>query len=135
MKIIEFPYRWLPRTVFSNLGHIYWDLKNGIGNLIVFFEAVWWFRSWDWTGLVGLIEVSAREMRGSIEANTVKHVRWEKDARQLLILEELCKRLRDDNYFHNAGYDPKTWERRPDFECRKIAEHASYMSSQDAVYL
>lgn len=135
MKLISFPYRWLLRTVFKNIGHIYWDLKNGIGNLVTFFEAVWWFRSWDWTGMVSLLEVSAREMRGSIEVNTVKHVRWERDARQLLIVESLCKRLRDDDYFRRAGYNRKTWKTVPDFERTRIAQHSGYMAQQDAVYL
>lgn len=85
--------------------------------------------------MVELLEVSAREMQRSIELNDVKHARWERDHKHLLIVEELCKRLRADNYFHNAGYDPETWKIRSDFERRKIVEHSSKMAQQDAIYL
>jgi hypothetical protein len=133
MKLFRFPYRWLPRTVWTNITHPYYDIKNGLQNLGTFFEAVWWFRSWDWTGMVQLLEVSAREMRKQQELGI--HVGDDKQARRLLVVETLCRRLRADNYFENAGYDSEQWENVPDFERSRIAKHSGYMPQQDARYL
>jgi hypothetical protein len=133
MKLFCFPYRWRLRTIWTNITHPYYDLKNGILNLITFFEAVWWFHSWDEDGMLHLLEISAREMRKQQELGI--HVGDEKQARRLLIVETLCKRLRADRYFENAGYDNKRWKEVPDFERSRIAKHAGYMPTQDARYL
>ena len=133
MKLVSFPYRWMPRTFFTNISHIYWDFKNGILNLFTFFEAVWWFRSWDWTGLVELIEVSAREMRFAQEHGI--HTNSDRYAKQLKIVEALCKRLRADEYFENAGYQQEHWNSLPEHRCSQIAKHSVYMAAQDAAYL
>lgn len=134
MKLVAFPYRWkTPRLAWKNITHIFWDLRNGMSNIPKFFAAVWWFRPWDWTGMVELLQVCAHEMRLSIEINTVKHVGWERDRQRLLAVEQLCKRLLADDYFDNAGHN--NWDKLSDHEKHRAAQHASYMENQDAKYL
>ena len=133
MKLVSSPYRWLPRTFLPNLRGWYYDIYYGISNLRTFFEAVWWFRAWDWDGLAGLIETSAREMRKSHLPGHL--LRAPRTAKQLLIVAELCKRLRENVYFEQAGYDPKTWDKRDRFTRQKLAKHSGYMAAQDAKYL
>ena len=133
MQIIVSPYRWTFRTFWKNFTSWGWDIRNGVRNLCTFFEAVWWFRSWDWSGMVHLLEVSARELHK--DQMLGRHVGSEKEARRLLVVAELCTRLRDDSYFEQAGYNPKTWKTLPD-SCKKRAiKHSAYMAGHDAEYL
>jgi len=133
VRLVSTPYRWLWRTWRTNLVHWFWDVRNGVNNLFIFFEAVWWFRSWDWSGLAELIEVAAKQMRRAQENGC--HTGSERYAKQLLVVQNLCRRLREDNYFENAGYNDKTWKQMPEFRTRQIARHSTYMSQQDALYL
>ena len=133
MKLFHFPYRWLPRTLWANITHPYYDIKNGIHNIFTFFEAIWWFHSWDWTGMIYLLEVSAHEMRLSQSLGI--HVGAEREAKRLLIVETLCKRLREDEYFTQAGHCQETWDSLPNHERTHIAKHSEYMAKQDTLYL
>lgn len=133
MKLVSTPYRWLPSTVWKNVAHWGWDIRTGLRNIPKFFSAVWGFRSWDWTGMVELLQISAREMRKAQEEGI--HVGDARESRRLRMVEELCRRLLEDSYFTKAGYDPETWQDLPDHECRRIAEHSGYMEKQDARYL
>lgn len=123
MKLVSFPYCWRWGTIWKNISHVYWDLKNGLRNIPLFFEAVWWFRAWDWTGMVELLEISAREMRDV--QTTGRHTGSERSAKQLMVIQNLCRRLREENYFdmHGDEHD-RTW-----------AERVSYSGKNDAEYL
>jgi hypothetical protein len=134
MKLVSNPYRWLWRTAWKNVDHWFWDIRNGVRNLLTFFEAVWWFRSWDWTGMATLLKVSAQQM---LVAQTVgsHHSGAEREAKRLRVVIALCDRMLADEYFQKAGYDPETWCKLPDHECRRIAKHSEYMSRQDAAHL
>ena len=127
--IVSNLYSW--RHPWKNLNSWYWDIKRGVRNLFIFFDAVWWFHSFDYTGMLRLLEVSAHQMRLSLKA----HVGAEKDIKQLIIVETLARRLREDDYFANAGYDSKKWNTFSDEEHCRISNHASYMSKQDAEFL
>lgn len=129
MPLVSTPYRWLPRTFLKNLSHWYWDIRNGLRNLPVFFSAVWWFRSWDYTGLLSLMEVAAREM-----ARCQQHghlVGAPKKARQLTVLAELCRRLQEDNYADMHGYR----EGLTDFELREVFKRSDASAMNDCLYI
>ena len=136
MKLHSTPYRWHWRTVWKNIAHWGWNIRNGISNLFTFFETVWWFRSWDWTGTVELLRVSAKQM---LIAQTIgsHHSGAEREAKHLRVVIALCDRMLADEYFQKAGYleDHEEWKKLSDFERCRIAKHSEYMSRQDAAYL
>lgn len=125
--------RWRPKAMPEKLSRWYYTTKYGVRNLWIFFRAVWYFRSWDYTGLLELMWISARELRSSQELN--RHVGSEKETKRLLIVETLCKRLYADEYFRNAGYQRDRWKDLTDSRQSWIAKHSSYMAKQDAIYL
>lgn len=128
------PYRWLWKTIFLNLASYYYDLKNGIHAYWVFRKTVWHFRSWDFSGLLKLMETATSEMY-CCHRDYAHYVGAERTAKQLLIVRELCKRLREDKYFKKAGYDSQNWDYFDDFDKSRIVKHSVYMAEQDAVYL
>ena len=134
MSLVSTPYRWFWRTWYKNAAHWVWDIRNGLRNIPIFFEAVWWFRAWDYNGLLGLIETAAKEMaRGHKEYGHT--VNSEKTVRQLTIVFELCRRLREDNYFENAGYQSDKWKDLPDYQRTQIVKHSAAVAKNDAIYL
>lgn len=129
MSLVSTPYRWLPRTFLKNLSHWYWDIRTGVRNLWIFFEAVWWFRSFDCTGLLGLMEVAAKRM--AVCQQNGYHVGKDKYARQLRVLAELCRRLRKDDYGDMHGYrDGLT-----NLELREVFKRSNASAKNDALYL
>ena len=111
-----------------------WRLSMGIRNVCRFWRPVWYFHACDYSGMLELMEVAAREMRDLHRDHGVTSYR-ERTARQLTVVAELCRRLHEDNYFENAGYDPKTWGRHSDHKRSRIAKHSSEMAKWDAIYL
>lgn len=95
-------YRWLLRTILPNLVGYWHDLREGLRNLRVFWVAVWDFRAFDYTGLLTIIETAAKEMRACHERLKMTED-WERCARDLTVLADVCRRLRDDNYFDKGG--------------------------------
>jgi len=45
------------------------------------------------------------------------------------------KRLQEDDYSENAGYDEKSWTRLSRKEARRVIDHAENMAVQDQQYL
>jgi hypothetical protein len=130
-----FPYRWTCSTVFSNLRWGWYTAYYGICSLFAFFKAVWRFNTCDFAGLLVLIETATRLMRDHHRYNGVT-VDAPKVARQLTVVSELCRRLREDNYLQNAGYgDGEAWSRMTEFRRKQVAKHACKMQQQDADYL
>jgi hypothetical protein len=103
-------------------------------NIKRFWPVLRHFQSYDYSGLLLCIEVATKDMAAyhRTHGHTVSRMRI---GQQLAVVSELCKRLNADGYFDNAGYDPRTWRDRPDYECHRIATHAGYMEKQDAAYL
>jgi hypothetical protein len=113
---------------------MWWDTYYGVKNLKQFFWSVWEFRKWDYTGMLSLIQIAAKDMQ-SCQENGI-HDGSKRYARQLLIVKELSRRLQKDNYFENAGYgDGKNWENLSDVERTLIATRASVNAKNDAEYL
>lgn len=135
MRLVSTPYRWLPRTVWKNLDHWFYDIRNGLSNIPLFFEAVWHFRSWDSDGLLEIIQVATKEM-SRCHKEFGHCMNSEKTAKQLIAASELCRRLREDNYFENAGYrQGESWDNLPEYQKTQIARHSALVSKNDAIYL
>lgn len=99
--MFRIPYRWLPRTIIPNLRHMYWDIRNGISNIIRWVPVIW-FDGWiDWTCLTILMEEKLFEMAEQYKKQGCL-VSAEKTARNTLICATLLKRLREDKYFDNC---------------------------------
>lgn len=130
MKLVSTPYRWRWRTWYKNLNHWYWDIRTGIRNVYRFFPEVWWHRSFDSDGMLAFIEKSATLLEKTIENGHLAN--GERYAKQLMQVRVLCRRLRADDYFRNAGYDPYIWESIPGYRATQIAQHSHYMAKQDA---
>lgn len=126
MRLVSFPYRWMWGTTRANLWCIYLAFKNGLENIPLFFNAVWRFRAWDWTGMVELLEISAREMRKVQEGG--RHTGSERCAKQLMIIETLCRRLREENYYemHGDRHD-SIWADRVAYSVKNDAEYLARM--------
>lgn len=78
-----------------------YDIYNSFRNLWLFKECMWHYRRWDYSGLLQFMETCARDMS---KAHTTGHlVRSEQTAKELLIIAELVKRIREDDYVFNKG--------------------------------
>src|SRR4051812_6087456 len=113
------PYRWLPRTIWTNIDSCWWDFRHGIHNLWRWLPVIWFDHDFDWafTGLI--LEIKLRRLADCMENGY--HLNGARDAKQARTCAALLKRLRDDDYFDNAGYDQQTWKSKPDHEQRRIA--------------
>lgn len=94
-------YRLMWRTVPKIIDACYWDIRNGVRNLWHFRRSVWQFRAFDYTGLLGLIETAALDMKACHDQKITTD--WEKCSKELAVLAEMCRRLSSDNYFDNNG--------------------------------
>ena len=66
-------------------------------NLYVFHKTLWNYRSWDYSGLLRLMETATKDMH-ECHKNYGHLMRSEQTAKELLIVSTLCKRIREDNY-------------------------------------
>lgn len=78
-----------------------YDIYNFFRNLWLFKECMWHYRRWDYSGLLHFMETCARDM--SKAHTTGNLVRSEQTAKELLIVAELVKRIREDEYVFNKG--------------------------------
>ena len=79
-----------------------YDIYNFFRNLWLFKECMWYYRRWDYSGLLQFMETCSRDM--SKAHTTGNLVRSEQTAKELLIVAELVKRIREDEYVFNKGY-------------------------------
>lgn len=85
---------------------IIWSIRTAniwkfFRNLWLFRKALWNYRSWDYAGLLQFMETCGRDM--SKAHTTGNLVRSEQTAKELLIVAEIVKRLREDEYVFNKG--------------------------------
>lgn len=66
-------------------------------NLCIFHNALWRYRSWDYSGLLLLMETATKDMH-ECHTNHGHLMRSEDTAKELLIVSTLLKRIREDNY-------------------------------------
>lgn len=106
-------YRWLPRTLFTNVKSILEDLFwIGPRNVIRWAPIIWLDDDSEWSNLAEIMEFKIGRMAEGFE-KWGNHVGSEKDACRMRICALLLKRLREENYSDNAakgfGYGTKAW--------------------------
>lgn len=70
-------------------------------------KSLWYYRSWDYGGLLYLMEEATKDMH-ECHKNHGNLVRSEDTAKELLIVSILLKRIRGDNYVNEVqGYEAK----------------------------
>ena len=103
-----FPYRWLPRTFFPNIGYFFYWIKTGIRNVIRWIPVIWEDEDFDWAYLARVMEFKMRNMSNYLK-NYGHHVNSDKDAKNLLICTNLLRRLIEDD---PSGVSFQTHENR-----------------------
>lgn len=79
------------------------DIPHGISNIIRWIPIIWSDYHWDWVFLARIMEYKFRKMANILQNGN--HVDCEKDAAQCLECADILKRLIDDNYAEECGYD------------------------------
>ena len=100
---------WITDTLFNKLQDIWLFIPDVIytikvatiwkyfRNLYVFHKALWNYRSWDYSGLLRLMETATKDMH-ECHRDHGHLMRSEQTAKELLIVSTLCKRIREDKY-------------------------------------
>lgn len=70
-------------------------------NLYVFRKALWNYRSYDYSGLLMLMETATKDMH-ECHRDYGHHVGSDKTAKELLIVSTLLKRIREDEYMNQT---------------------------------
>lgn len=106
------------------------DFWYGIKNVVRWTPVIWRDADFDWDFLAQIMEYKLRRMAKCFDEYG-HHIGSKRDAKECRMAAELLKRLQEDRYFWNAGYDPKTWETKSDREKTHICKHADLMAQQD----
>lgn len=110
---------WLTDKGFNNLQNAWlfipdliWTIRVAniwkyFRNLCIFHNALWKYRSWDYSGLLLLMETATKDMH-ECHKNHGHLMRSEETAKELLIVSTLLKRIREDKYTDEVqGYEAK----------------------------
>jgi len=131
--MFRIPYRWLPRTIWPNLCSMGSDIRHGLSNLWRWLPIVWFDHDYDWADLAKIMEIKFRRLATCMKNGY--HDDGPRLARHARVCAALLHRLQADQYFQNAGYDPKTWKTLSPTLQRQIAQHTHQMEVQDQRYL
>ncbi len=97
MSLFAIPYRWTWKTVFKNIGWMFYSIRRGVRNIIRWTPVIWHDEDFDWDSLAKIMEWKLRKM--SIGFNERGHlIDSKRQARKMLICAEILKRLREDNW-------------------------------------
>lgn len=100
---------WLTNTGFNKIRNIcyypadlYFNVKNAtiwkfFRSVWLFRKALWNYRSYDYSGMLHLMETATKDM-SECHKNYGNLVRSDKTAKELQIVSNLLKRVREDNY-------------------------------------
>ena len=118
------PYRWLPRTFVTNVFSMALDIKIGVCNVFRWIPVIWFDGDYDFCFLVSIMEYKLRRMSKCIGNGCTLH--REKDAKDIMVCAELCRRINSEFsvYYDNAD------KRFPD-KGKKWAEMISKAQIQD----
>lgn len=126
-------WRFFVKGKYGRCQHWTWHwygLCQGVRNFWRFRKSIYHFNASDYSYLLWLMADATVEMSRHHREDGVTADR-EKTARQLLVVSELCKRLREDNYFVMAGYRYGL----DDAKARRVFAHSDYLAKQDIEYL
>ena len=98
-----FPYRWLPRTFFSNIYYMFRGIWKGVCNIFKWTPVIFFDEDWDWGYLAHIMEYKMRRMSKCLGNGC--HSTAKRDEKQLLMCAELLKRMQKDEYM--CGYNNK----------------------------
>lgn len=116
-----FRYRLFSWHYWSGLPSTIWyNLYYGIGNIIYYAPVIWRDRECDWDGMVAVWEKQFRK-RAEYELKYGHHTTSFRDAHNLLVCANLCKRLLSDKYSEPIFGN----------EQQKALHALNYMPSQD----
>lgn len=124
------PYRWLPRTFFTNIHWMWLDIKYGVYNIIRWTPVIWHDADFDWEYLAHVMEYKLRRMSKNFDDNK-RHVGYEKTVRECLVCAELLKRMTSGAggvYYKNAA------ARYPD-KGKRWADLITHTEECDVLYL
>lgn len=82
----------------------YYDFKHGIKNLIRWFPVIWNDRGWDFVYMFALLEKKFEHYEEEWETKAKFVVGHEKQVKRFKICKELCRRLKDDWYYHENTF-------------------------------
>lgn len=102
MRLWRTPYRWMWSTAWRNIRFAYWDLANGVRNVIRWTPVIWFDADFDSGYLMEVMEYKFRRMHKRFETTRIT-TDWRRQSRQCLICAELLKRLQDDDYWKVAS--------------------------------
>jgi hypothetical protein len=88
----------------------YYDISAGIRNLWAYTPIIWRTREWDHAYLLELMEFKMRRMAVAIGDNG-HLLHGDRHGRQLRVCAELCRRIREDEYYDNltGPTDFRSW--------------------------
>lgn len=108
---------WLTDTGFNRVQDVVmfvpdvvWSIRTAnvwkfFRNLYVFRKALWTYRSWDYYGLLDFMQTATHDMH-KLHKEHGHLVRSEDTAKELLVISELLKRIREDKYLDSVqGYE------------------------------
>ena len=134
-------------------------LFHNIKNIIRWLPIIWRDRDWDYGFIYEILYQKLKNMELFFRSDKVYAKDALKFAHQIMVAKNLCKRLSEDNYLHNAMFwhdkkypEPIVFEFEPDEisgykkllpdknlkrsqSFKKCGEHSRYMKKQDLDYL
>lgn len=127
------PYRWRYKPL-TNIRWIFGDILGGIRNVIRWTPVIWFDADFDWEYLAAIMEYKLRRMSKGFQESQIT-VGAEKHARQTMVCAALLRRLRDDKYFTEAGYNAARRDSLCNKERSRLAKESIEISRNDKRYL
>ena len=82
----------------------WYDIEHGIKNLYRWFPVIWNDRGWDYCFMFAVMEKKFDLMIGSFEKGANYVVGCNKQIERLKICKEICRRLKDDWWYHENTF-------------------------------
>jgi hypothetical protein len=92
MALVNFPYRWRWHTILGNLHHAWWDLRQGVTNLVRWAPVAWSDHDWDADFLLIILEWKLLRMAKCFEKYGTT-ADSERNAKTIRVCVALCRRL------------------------------------------
>lgn len=100
--MVRFSYKWTSwYGIRHNISGAYWDIRNGVRNLIRYAPIIWFDRDWDDHYLLEILQFKFKNMAKAIGDNG-HLVGREEYGRQLRVCSELCRRINEDEYLERS---------------------------------
>lgn len=147
--------------ILYKIKSIYHNIKNGVRNIIRWFPTIWNDRNFDYTSIYWILYIKLKNMEEFFKSDNCWSSCKERQAKELNIAKNLCKRLAENEYLENATFwhdqkyesrtfdemfkphpDKKGWKIYVDDKNKKRTEsferccnHSNYMRKRDKRYL